>query len=119
MTRWTVLLFAVMILCAANNAPAQDTHYWNNQYGPRAMLLSGAVIGSIQDMSATYYNPGALGYVKEPELLLSANVYQSSTLKIEDGAGKGVDLETSSFSPLPNMLAGAIRMTWLGRNKIA
>ncbi|MGD8412871.1 MAG: hypothetical protein PVF33_01490, partial [Candidatus Latescibacterota bacterium] len=40
---------------------AQDTHYWNTQYGPRSMLLSGAVIGNIADMSATYYNPGALG----------------------------------------------------------
>ena len=61
---------------------AQDTHYWNNQYGPRSMLLGGAVIGSANDMSATYYNPGALGYIKEPEVLLSANAYQIEKLSI-------------------------------------
>jgi hypothetical protein len=98
---------------------AQDTHYWNSQYGPRAILLGGAVIGSIGDMSATYYNPGALGYVENPELLLSANVYQTQTLTIRDGAGEGIDLTTSDFNILPNMLAGAFRKSWLGKNKFA
>ena len=53
---------------------AQDTHYWNSQYGPHAMLLGGTIVGSVKDMSATYYNPGALGYIENPELLVSANV---------------------------------------------
>jgi hypothetical protein len=83
------------------------------------MLLSGSVIGSVQDMSGTFYNPGALGYIEKPELLLSANIYQASTLKIEDGAGEGIDLETSGFNLLPNMVAGAVRATWLGNNKLA
>ena len=69
------LALLVCIACALP-ASAQDTHYWNEQYGPRAMMLSGVVIGSIHDMSATYYNPGALGYVEQPEVLLSANVYR-------------------------------------------
>jgi hypothetical protein len=112
-------LVAVGVWFAPQFAHAQDTHYWNNQYGPRAMLLGGSVIGSVQDMSGTFYNPGALGYIEEPELLLSANVYQATTLRIEDGAGEGIDLETSGFNPLPNMVAGAIRGTWLGKNKIA
>jgi hypothetical protein len=98
---------------------AQDTHYWNGQYGPRSMLLGGAVIGSVNDMSGTYYNPGTLGYIEKPELLLSANVYQISNLTVRDGAGEGLDLEASDFNPLPNMLAGAFRKSWLGKNKLA
>ena len=39
---------------------AQDAHYWTLQYGPKSSLLGGAVIGSIKDISGTYYNPGAL-----------------------------------------------------------
>jgi hypothetical protein len=112
------LIFA-LIPTAPQLVSAQDTHYWNHHYGPRSMLLSGAVVGSIFDMSATYYNPGILGYIEEPELLLSANVYQASSLTIENGAGRGLDLETSDFNPLPNMLAGAFRWKWLGANKLA
>jgi len=113
-------LFCLMILSLEGRlVSAQDTHYWNNQYGPRAMLLSGAVIGSVSDMSGTFYNPGALGYIEKPELLLSANVYQASSLTIKDGAGEDFDLSTSDFNLLPNMFAGAFRWSWLGKNKLA
>ena len=117
--RLVSLCVLILLFAAADNATAQDTHYWTNQYGPRSMLLSGAVIGSVTDMSATYYNPGALGYIEKPELLLSANAYQVETLKIEDGGGDGVDLSSSQFNLLPNMIAGAFRKSWLGKNKVA
>jgi len=119
--RQLILGLYVMSLAALVSRPAfsQDTHYWNMQYGPRSMLLSGAVIGSVNDMSATYYNPGALGYVENPQLLLSANVYAISSLTARDGGGDGVDLEASDVNPLPNMLAGAFRKSWLGKNKLA
>ena len=51
--------------------------------------------------------------------MLSANAYRATSLTIKDGAGEGIDLETSKFNPLPNMLAGAFRKTWLGKNKLA
>jgi len=63
------VLAVVLATTVCSPAFSQDTHYWNTQYGPRSMLLSGAVVGSIGDMSATYYNPGALGYIKKPGLL--------------------------------------------------
>jgi len=114
------LILVVLWVCLfLTPAQAQDTHYWHNQYGPKSMLLGGAVIGSVHDMSATYYNPGALGYIKKPELLLSANVFRASTLTMRNGAGEGLDLETSKVDPLPNMLAGAFRWKWLGENKLA
>jgi hypothetical protein len=119
--RATTLICAALALAVSvpGVVLAQDTHYWNNQYGPRAMLLGGSLVGSVGDMSATYYNPGALGYIEEPELLLSANAYRANSLTIQDGGGEGVDLETSKFNPLPNMFAGAFRKTWLGNNKLA
>jgi hypothetical protein len=112
-------IIPLVLLILPHATVAQDTHYWNNQYGPRSMLLSGAVIGSVTDMSATFYNPGAMGYIEEPELLLSANAYQLATLKVRDGAGDGIDLSSSQFNLLPNMLAGAFRKSWLGKNKLA
>jgi len=122
--RFTKLLTCLLLACTAlaftiRPSSAQDTHYWNNQYGPRSMLLGGAVIGSVTDMSGTFYNPGALGYIEKPELLLSANAYQLEKLTIQDGGGDGVDLSSSQFNLLPNMLAGAFRKSWLGKNKLA
>jgi hypothetical protein len=116
-----VCLLAICLsdVIAPQSATAQDTQYWNNQYGPRSMLLGGAVIGSVTDMSATFYNPGALGYIEKPEVLLSANAYQMQKFSVRDGGGEGVTLESSKFNLLPNMLAGAFRKSWLGRNKIA
>ena len=58
----------------ANLAPAQDAHYWTDQFGNRARLLGGAVVGSVRDLSATYYNPGSLALVPTAELLLAGNV---------------------------------------------
>ena len=87
------LAVALLASFVAASASAQDSHYWNDHYGPRAMLLSGVMIGSVHDMSATFYNPGALGHIAEPELLLSANVYRNESLTVRDGAGVPTELE--------------------------
>jgi hypothetical protein len=48
-----------MILLAtigiAGGAAAQDSQYWTNQYGTRAELLGGVVVGSIKDLASTFY----------------------------------------------------------------
>ena len=33
---------------------SQDAHYWSLQYGSKSLLMGGAVIGHVDDMSATY-----------------------------------------------------------------
>ena len=48
---------ALAMLVCLQASRAQDTQYWNIQYGTRSTLLGGAVIGSVADLSATYYNP--------------------------------------------------------------
>jgi hypothetical protein len=114
-------IFAVFVGLWITSVPAaaQDVHYWTEQYGARSMLLSGSVIGSVNDMSAVYYNPGALGYIENPELVLSANAYQIRSINVRDGAGKGFDLESSGFNPIPNLLAGTFRFNFYGPNKLA
>jgi hypothetical protein len=98
---------------------AQDSHYWNLQYGTKSTLLGGAVIGSVNDLSATYYNPGAVALFEDPKLILSAEVYQYEKITVVDGAGENKDLDYSSISPSPSFLAFKINIDSTGRNKLA
>ena len=75
---------------------AQDAHYWTYQYGPRANLLGGAVIGSVSDVSATFYNPGALSLAEDLTFTIAADVFQIRSLTLENAAGEGVDLVNST-----------------------
>ena len=68
-------LLIAMCLCAGALA-AQDNHYWTHQFGTRASLMGGAMIGGVDDTSAVYYNPGRLGWITNDSLKVSANGYQ-------------------------------------------
>jgi len=97
---------ALMAVLCVSSLMAQDTQYWNIQYGTRSTLLGGAVIGSVSDLSATYYNPGALGLSRASGLILSAGVYEASSSTLE---GTGIQKrQTSSFkfNVAPSLLAG-------------
>jgi hypothetical protein len=100
-----------VVLCSAlltlsGGARAQDSHYWNLFYGTQATLLGGAVIGSVSDLSATYYNPGMLAVNREQGLLLGASVYQFQRYKVEQS-----DREPTTdtwVGPSPSLVAGRV-----------
>ncbi len=103
----------------ATPSVAQDSHYWAEQYGTRAALLGGALIGSVRDMSSTYYNPGAAALHQEASFVLSGRALRRGTLTLESGAGEGRDLVNTSESPIPTLLATPIEFDWLGDHVIA
>lgn len=111
-TSFIIFLFAIP-------APAQDAHYWNIQYGTRSTLLGGAVIGSVSDLSATYYNPGAVALFEDANFILSARVYQFETITVEDGAGNGKNLDYSTIVPSPSFVAFDLKFDFLGKARLA
>ena len=115
--RMLALVIAALIL--PEPSAAQDTHYWNLHYGTRSTLLGGAVIGSVSDLGATFYNPGALALFDNPEFILSARVYQYDAFTLEDGAGEGLDLASTSFDPAPSFSAGSFSFKWLKGQRLA
>ena len=115
----TIKVVLVLQLSLAAAATAQDSHYWTNQFGNRARLLGGAVIGSATDLSAVYYNPGAIALEDDPELLLSANVFQYSRLTVKDALSPGQDVSSSRFNLSPSLFAGEIKSEALGDNRVA
>jgi hypothetical protein len=113
------LIILAISTVVINNVSAQDTHYWNLQYGTRSTILGGAVIGSVSDMAATYYNPAALALFPAPEILLSGKVYQYSSLSMENGAGPGEDLTSSTIEAAPTLFAGSFTFDWLGDHTLS
>lgn len=98
---------------------AQENNYWNIQYGTRSTLLGGAVIGSVSDLSATFYNPGAIALFPDVKFILSAQVYQLDNYTIKDGAAEGVDLDYSSIVPSPNFVAFDLGFDFVGDDRLA
>ena len=109
---------AVAIAPVISPLHAQDSHYWTVKYGPRASLLGGAVIGSVNDVSAAFYNPGGLAMADSLGFALSLNVFERTSVTAEDVFG-GEDVSLSRTGVAPSMLGGAIRGPESGRDVIA
>ncbi|MGH8598432.1 MAG: hypothetical protein ACREXT_17405, partial [Gammaproteobacteria bacterium] len=110
--RLTLFLFVVCSMpCGAS---AQDTQYWNLQYGTKGELLGGVVVGSALDMSSTFYNPGAVTWIANPKFILTASVFGMQTIKVTNEDPNQEAVEQRSFGPLPSMFAGILPMKWFG-----
>ena len=66
LVRLALPLAVLSLLATAPRASAQDAQYWSIQYGPVGQLVGGQLIGGVSDLSATFYNPGALSLRSEP-----------------------------------------------------
>lgn len=112
-------LLVIFMLFFMIESHAQDNHYWNIQYGTRSLLLGGAVIGSVSDMAATFYNPAALGLFSSPEILLSGKVYQYDALTLKDVSESNLDLTSSNIEAAPSLFAGSFTFKWLKKHKLS
>jgi len=97
------LLLLLMFGCALG---AQDHHYWTHQFGTRSGLRGGAVVGGCEDTSATYYNPGRVGFLRNDSVKVSADAYQLSIFSMEDGAGNGRNLSSTRGDIIPLAASG-------------
>ena len=89
---------------------AQDAHYWAQQYGTRSKLLGGLVVGEVEDLGATFYNPGQIALTENPAFLLSAKVYQYQRISLENNASELPGLEDSDVGTAPSLVAGSFNI---------
>jgi len=108
MTNKYILLFSFLLVIGSKITIAQDHHYWTQQFGSRSALMGGAVVGGVRDTSAGFYNPGALGFVKEPTLSVSANAYQLERLSVDNGFGTGEQLSSDQIGVIPVLASGTL-----------
>ncbi len=116
--RWSIAA-AALLAGLAGDAAGQDSHYWATQYGNQSRLLAGAVIGSVADVSAVFYNPGALALIESAELLLSGNVFEYTAVDYRGLVGGEENFDSNRFKSLPSMVAGEFPFSFLGENRLA
>jgi hypothetical protein len=95
------------------NGRAQSGHYWGNQFGNESLLLNGAVIGSVTDLGAVFYNPARLLNMTSPAFVVSAKLYEWVSFSAEDALGNGRDLDQSSFGGAPGFVGGTFTVPFL------
>ena len=114
------LFLSVLLLALSNTILfSQDTHYWINQYGTSAQLLGGAVVGSVRDLSSTYYNPGAMTLSMDPTLVLTTNAFELTRITHENGLGDNKDLESMRLATAPSIFAFRIKYDSLKNSYMA
>ena len=114
--RWVLL--SVLALGVVPSL-AQDGHYWTQQYGTKSILLSGSVIGGVEDLGAVYYNPGRLAVIFNAAFLLSANVYEYNSIGISDALGNSKNASKSTIKGVPTLIAGTFKLKRLPKHFFA
>ncbi len=70
MNRFKFSVFFSASVLMISQLAAQDGHFWTQQYGTRSMLLSGSIIGGVDDLGAVYYNPARLSQITNNAFLI-------------------------------------------------
>lgn len=109
----------LLVALGPGSAEGQNAHWWTNQYGNRARLLGGAVIGSASDLSAVYYNPGALALVEQPEALLTGYVFDLESLSVKGILSPQSKISSTRLGAVAGLIAGEIRLKFLGKTRLA
>jgi len=104
------LLLSILICINPFDSPAQDNHYWAQQYGATGTLMGGSMTAGVSDNSAIYYNPGVLGFIDNLSLSVDANVYKMDKILIADGADKDMNLNSAQLSVYPQIIAGMLNI---------
>ncbi|MGB6122407.1 MAG: hypothetical protein WBG80_10890, partial [Bacteroidota bacterium] len=100
-----LLTTGVLALTTALGALGQDSHYWSSQYGTQAQLLGGLVVGSSNDLSATFYNPGALALTRDTALVLSTLSQQFTNITFRFLSEPPIEAESDESGPSPGIFA--------------
>lgn len=113
MYKTTLSWLIIVLLLNSIMLHSQNAHYWTEQYGNKSMLLSGSVIGGVEDLGAIYYNPARLAQIEHKIFLLSANLYEYATIQTENSNGQTNKKTQSNLNALPGIAAGRFSLPFL------
>ena len=105
----TITYLTIFLLVFFVKAKAQQDNLWTTEFGSRSTMVAGAVTASVRDNSAIYYNPGALGFIKNSNIGLSANIVNYYTTYIKNGAGEKNNIYYPYLSFVPQFISGVVK----------
>ena len=100
----TLILFTFVL----TSLQAQDRHYWDQAVGGKTALIGGIAVAGVRDYAATFYNPGALGFISREKFNFNFNVYGIKDFNFINGSGPGIDGRYTRVSLYPASLAGSL-----------
>jgi hypothetical protein len=103
--RYAVL---IAVLAACLPAAAQDAHYWTYGYGPVGQLTEGVLVGGVSDLSAVFYNPGALALLEKPRFVVGLTSVELANIEVPGVGGDRLDTDQLVFDIVPSMVAGQV-----------
>ncbi|MEJ2540903.1 MAG: hypothetical protein P8188_13185 [Gemmatimonadota bacterium] len=113
------MAFAGSLLGPSSRAALAQSHYWSENFGNESILLNGAVIGSVTDPGAVFYNPARLIHQKDLALLSGAKVYEWTRTRVDNPLRPGDNLENSGFRGVPSFVVGSFSIPGLDGHQFA
>ncbi|MCF6360670.1 MAG: hypothetical protein L3J29_07900 [Cyclobacteriaceae bacterium] len=102
-------ILAITLFFCYGISDAQESNYANYEVGANSTMMGGAVTAGVKDNSAVYYNPGALAFITESNVTLETGNFYGGQLIIKNGAGNGLDIESTFFDVIPGAISGTVK----------
>ncbi|RLD24664.1 MAG: hypothetical protein DRI71_01895 [Bacteroidetes bacterium] len=102
-------VFLLGSLFLSVGANAQESNYSNYEVGAKATMLGGSVVAGVDNISAVYYNPGALSFIGQSSVTLETSTLFGGMLQIDNGAGQDINIRSNFFDVIPSLIGGVIK----------
>jgi len=101
--------FLFLLTLLVHHVVAQESNYSNYEIGSKATMLGGSVVAEVDNLSAIYYNPGLLSFLTRSSVSLETATLFGGTLRIKNGAGQDLNVNSNFFDIIPSMIGGVIK----------
>ena len=101
--------FLLVFLFQGLGALAQESNYANYEVGSKATMLGGSVVAGVDNISAVFYNPGALSFIENSSITLETSTLFGGNLQIKNGAGNSLDIKSNFFDVIPSLIGGVVK----------
>ena len=100
----------MVAFCFVQIGFAQDAHYNGQQPDSKGTLNGGTGTAGSRDLSAVYYNPGAIAFFEKSSIGLNGSLFTYDYAKITDQGSQVSTIDGSNFFVSPSLFAGTFKL---------